>query len=158
MLGTSLITRLGSTVDPTADRTTVAVVGGGSIGGALARDLNDDDVDVRFLDASEGAIERARARDIDAYLGEPTDRDSLARITEDSVDVAVVADHSDRRTILAAQLLRTAFDCEVVALVSDPDNLEAIEAVDVRVVSLSSLLAGELEPLLDRRAIGREGE
>lgn len=158
MLGTSLITRLGSTVDPTADRTTVAVVGGGSIGGALARDLSDDDVDVRFLDASEGAIERARARDIDAYLGEPTDRDSLARITEDSVDVAIVADHSDRRTILAAQLLRTAFDCEVVALVSDPDNLEAIEAVDVRVVSLSSLLAGELEPLLDRRAIGREGE
>jgi Trk K+ transport system NAD-binding subunit len=151
MLGTSLITRLGSTVGPTADRPTVAVVGGGSTGGALARKLSTDGVNVRFLDDSAAAIERALARDIDAHQGASTDRGDLAQIAEDPIDLAIVADHSDRRTILSAQLLRTAFDCDVVALVSDPDNLEAIEAVDVRVVSLSELLAGELSPFLDRR-------
>lgn len=158
MLGTSLITRLGSATGQTDDRPTVAVVGGGSTGGALARTLRDNGVDVRFLDDSETAIDRALARDIDAHRGEPTDRGSLALIADESVDVAIVADHSDKRTILAAQLLRTAFDCDVVATVSDPDNLQAIEAMDVRAVSLSDVLAGELTPLLDGRGSDREGE
>jgi Trk K+ transport system NAD-binding subunit len=157
MLASRLVTWIESITNRTGKRPSVAVVGGSSVGSALATKFQNDGADVRFLDDTERAVRKASSRSIDAYHGDPTNSTALARVDPESVDVAVVLDPSDRRTALSAQLLRTGYDCEVVALVSDPDNFDVIESMDFRVISRSEPLAGELDAVLENPSDDREG-
>jgi Trk K+ transport system NAD-binding subunit len=138
---------------------TIAVVGGGRTGLSLAARLQGDGNEVRFLDESQTAIERAANRDVEAVRGDPVERAALERIDPDSVDVAVVAEPADERTALSAQLLRTAYDCSaIVVFVTDPENIEALEDMTLQVLTTPDILAGELRPIIDDVHVEQEGE
>lgn len=73
-------------------------------------------------------------------------------VLQDAADAtaAVVALRSDRRALLATQLLRTRFDVDpIVVLLNDPQRRSAIEDIATAVVCVSTCLSAELQQVVE---------
>jgi Trk K+ transport system NAD-binding subunit len=85
-----------------------------------------------------------RAGDVDATVGEPTAVETLDAASAADTANAIVALRSDRRALLAAQLLRTRFGLDhVVVLIDDPALEDAFEGIATATVPEGSVLAAE---------------
>lgn len=124
--------------EPVADAD-VCVLGGGPLGAAVARRLQTSGRAVVLLDES------IDDDDLSVIRIDPTDAAALngAALKRDAV--VVVATPSDRRNLLAAQLVRAHFDVErIVVLTNHPDRVEAMADVGHDVVCATELLADGL--------------
>lgn len=103
----------------------ILILGGGHVGAALARRL-DDFGEAVVLDPDPIVVERAERSGVTAHEADVTSVRDLDRHDIGATDLAVVASDDDGRNLLVAQLLRVHFDVEhVVARVNDPRNVDS---------------------------------
>ncbi|MGN8216282.1 NAD-binding protein [Halococcus salifodinae] len=132
---------------------TVVIGGDGAVGEVLAGQLVGSSTAVVFLDEDERAVERAAEAGADARVGDPSEAATLDREDIGEMETAIVASQKDSHNLLVAQLLRLRRTERVIALVNDPENVEAFAAAGIEPVSASTALAGAL----DRQRRGVEG-
>lgn len=121
------------------------LIGGGIVGETLAGQLADGSVDVVFLSEDDRAVERAAAAGVDALAVSPSDPTTLDQEGIADVETVIVASREDGRNLLVTQLLRRRTAERVIALVNDPNNIEAFAAAGVEPVCATSTLAAALD-------------
>lgn len=100
---------------------TYYVLGGGSTGIALARNLQADGRTVHFV----GDLEPPD--DIPAMRDDPADMSVVQHIDLPPNAVVIAATRSDKRNLLIAQLVRTTTDVrQIVVLTNQPERREPI--------------------------------
>ena len=123
----------------------ILITGGdGFVGEVLADQLTSDSVRVVFLDEDERAVERAAEAGADARMSDPSEATTLNREDIEEMGTAIVASQEDSHNLLVAQLLRPRRIKRVIALVNDPQNVEAFAAAGIEPVCASAALAGAL--------------
>lgn len=111
----------------------VVVVGGGATGRAIARQLCDQKLRVRLIDANT-AVARMCAEEIsqaDVFCADATDPDFLARENVGRADVIVCCTDRDERDLLIALLAKSLGVRTAIAVVGDPDYVPIFERVGV---------------------------
>lgn len=121
------------------------IIGGKGIGETLAEELASGARDVVFLDEDDGAVERAAAAGADAHPIDVSASTVLDREGIESPSVAIAASREDGRNLLVAQLLRARRTDRVIALVNDPENVDAFADAGVEPVCASTALASALD-------------
>lgn len=134
---TSILSAGGDTCEG-VDEPACYVLGGEHVGTALARRLR-----------THGAVcvvdESFDSSDSDGFRGDPTDVRTLEAAGVAAASTVVVATPSDRRNLLIAQLVRTAFEVSrVVVLVNAPDRFDLLEAAGHEPVCATTALADAL--------------
>jgi Trk K+ transport system NAD-binding subunit len=132
---------------------TVVIGGKGAVGETLAGQLIGGSTAVVFLDEDDRAVERAAEAGADARVADPSEAATLDREDIEEVGTAIVASREDSHNLLVAQLLRLQRAERVIALVNDPENVEAFAEAGIEPVSASAALAGALDR--QRRVVGR---
>ena len=119
------------------------VLGGGSVGAAVARRLGRAGHAVTLIESTDGS-ER----------GEPIDRRALDAAGISASSTVVVALPRDRQNLLAAQLVRARFGVDpVVVLANAPDRCELFASAGHEVVCATTVLS---EALVER--VQRDGD
>lgn len=122
-----------------ADDPTCYVLGSGPLGTALARRLRASENTVCVVDGPDGPSEP------DVIRGDPTDVRTLEAAGMGAASTVVVATPSDRRNLLVAQLVRTAFEVpRIVVLVNGPDRFELLEAAGHEPICATTILSDAL--------------
>lgn len=121
------------------------IIGGKAIGETLAEALASGAREVVFLDEDGGAVERAAAAGADAHLIDASASTVLDREGIENPGVAIAASREDGRNLLVAQLLRARRSDRVIALVNDPENVDAFADAGVEPVCASTVLASALD-------------
>ena len=130
------------------------IVGGGRVGRALARRLEERGEFVVFVDNDEGQLEKIRDAGFTARAGDGTEAADLRSAGIDDAKRVVAATGDDNDNLLICQLARSKFDVEsVLARVNQPDNVDAFESLDVRVVDAPTATATALDNEIERPAI-----
>lgn len=131
----------------------VLIVGGGKVGGHLARVLTSKkDRDSVVVVELNPAHTQELARETRALVieGDGTDVRILEEADCEHADYLVAVTGSDEDNLVACQLARTAFGCErVLARVNDPRNERTFEALGVPQVSVTNLFVQILGQHLD---------
>lgn len=97
----------------------VYVLGGGTVGAAVARRLQSDGHAVALIDESY------EPSDVLTSEGNPTDAAVMAEAGLADASTVIVATPVDSQNLLAAQLARTRFDVDrVIVRTNDPDRTE----------------------------------
>ncbi|QLG28741.1 NAD-binding protein [Halorarum halophilum] len=128
------------------------IIGGRGAGETLAEELANESGEVAFLGDDHRAVERAAAAGADARVVDLKTGTALDREGLDGPDVVIVASHEDGRNLLVAQLVRIRRANRVIALVNDPENVDAFVDAGVEPVCASTALASAL----DRKRHGEE--
>jgi NhaP-type Na+/H+ and K+/H+ antiporters len=132
----------------------VIVVGGGTVGRALADRLEDRGENVVLIEQSQETVEVARNEGFTVHHGDGTDTDVLASAGGDSARIVVGATGDDDVNLLVSQLTRSKFDPEtILARVNNPDNAEAFEDLGVRSISTALATAQALDNYIERPAM-----
>ncbi|WP_254536192.1 cation:proton antiporter domain-containing protein [Halomarina litorea] len=132
----------------------VLVIGGGTVGRALAARLEDRGENVVILENDETIVELARDEGHTVHIGDGTDTDVLTSAGAENAKILVTATGDDDVNLLAAQLANSRFDIEtVIARVNNPNNVEAFEDLGVRVVSPTAATAQTIDNLIERPAL-----
>ncbi len=118
----------------------VIIVGGGQAGRRLAEQLAQDKP-VHHVDDSTTAVANPRGYEA-SHARDLTSVPALAAAGFTTESVAVVMTHTDARTLLVTQLVRTHFGVErVCAVLNDPRNRDAFDIDGVTVVCGAAVLA-----------------
>ncbi|WP_313692209.1 NAD-binding protein [Halorarum halobium] len=128
------------------------IIGGRGVGETLAEELSDGGGEVAFLGEDHRAVERAEAAGADARVVDLRSGSALDREGLDGPAVVIAASREDRRNLLVAQLVRVRRADRVIALVNDPENVDAFDDAGVEPVCASTALASAL----DRKRRGEE--
>jgi NhaP-type Na+/H+ or K+/H+ antiporter len=142
------------------------IVGGGTVGRALAERLEDRGENVVLVERDVSMVERARNEGFTVYHGDGTDTDELRSAGAESARIVVAATGDDDANLLVAQLAESKFDVEtIIARANNPDNVDAFEDLGVRTVSSSLATAWGIDNIIERPAlanwmteIGRSGD
>lgn len=135
----------------------ILILGGDDVGLTLARQLRNEARSVVLLDSDPSIISRAVRNDVTAHAADVTNVQEIGEHDVEEVDVAVVASGSDSANLLAAQLLRVAFDVEhVVVRVNDSRNTDSFENLGFVTVCASSALAESIGRSLDSSESGAD--
>lgn len=129
----------------------VVIVGGGKVGGHLARVLTRDRIPVVVIEANPDHA-RALAEESRALVleGDGTDVRIQKEADVEHANYLVAVTGNDQVNLVACQLARTAFGCKrVLARVNDPRNDRTFEALGVPWVSVTDLLVQILGQHLD---------
>lgn len=129
----------------------VVIVGGGKVGGHLARVLTGDRIPVVVIEANPDHA-RALAEESRALVleGDGTDVRIQKEADVEHANYLVAVTGNDQVNLVACQLARTAFGCRrVLARVNDPRNDRTFEALGVPWVSVTDLLVQVLGQHLD---------
>lgn len=129
----------------------VIVMGGGKVGGYLARELGDGGHAVIVIEQDRKHAERvAEETGALAIEGNGTDIELLHEIEIRPSDLFVAVTGVDEDNLVACQLVRTIFDVrKVLARLNDPRNRPTFDAVGIPVVSVTDLLAQVIERELE---------
>jgi trk system potassium uptake protein len=135
----------------------VIIVGGGKVGGHLARVLTEKKNSVVVVEMSEDraqmVAQQTRALVIE---GDGTDVRILDEADCAHADYLVAVTGRDEDNLVACQLARTAFGCErVLARVNDPRNERTFEALGVPRVSVTGLFVQLLGQHLEVEDLNR---
>jgi NhaP-type Na+/H+ or K+/H+ antiporter len=144
----------------------VIIVGGGTVGRALAERLEDRGENVVIVEERAPAVERARNEGYAVHKGDGTDTDELQAAGAENAKILVAATGDDDVNLLVAQLAESKFDVEtILARANNPDNVDAFEDLGVRTVSSSLATAWGIDNIIERPAlsnwmteIGRSGD
>nr|WP_157501579.1 cation:proton antiporter [Halobacterium sp. CBA1126] len=144
----------------------VIIVGGGTVGRALAERLEDRGENVVIVENDEQMVERTRNEGFTVHHGDGTDTDELRAAGAENARIVVAATGDDDANLLVAQLAGSKFDVDtVIARANDPDNVDAFEDLGVRTVSSSLATAWGIDNIIERPAlanwmteIGRSGD
>lgn len=134
----------------------IVVVGGGTVGEALAGALTRAAADVVYLDDDAQTVERAAASGVDARQITRHEAAAFDGVGIDRPGIALVASREDSRNLLIAQLLQLRCADRVVALVNDPSNVDAFADAGIESVCATSVL---VSALAEQRTAGQnEGD
>ncbi|MFB6270422.1 MAG: cation:proton antiporter [Halobacterium sp.] len=144
----------------------VIIVGGGTVGRALAERLEDRGENVVLVESDVQMVERARNEGFTVHHGDGTDTDELRAAGAENARIVVAATGDDDANLLVAQLADSKFDVDtVIARANNPDNVDAFEDLGVRTVSSSMATAWGIDNIIERPAlanwmteIGRAGD
>ncbi len=111
------------------------VLGGGTLGAAVARFLQADGHAVTLVDETAGST------DCPTVEASPTDVAALRAAGVTNASTVIVAARSDRRNLLVAQLVRTQFDGpRVIVLANTVDRVDAFDDAGYETVCVTSAL------------------
>ena len=144
----------------------VIIVGGGTVGRALAERLAERGENVAIVESDESVVEIARERGFTVHVGDGTDMDVLRSAGAENAKIVVAATGDDDANLLVSQLVEATFEPEtIIARVNNPDNVDAFNELGVRAVSSSLATAWSIDNLIERPAlsnwmteIGRSGD
>ncbi|WP_425433162.1 cation:proton antiporter [Halarchaeum grantii] len=144
----------------------VIVIGGGTVGRALAERLEDRGENVVIVEQDESVVELTRERGFTVHVGDGTDMDVLRSAGIENAKIVVTATGDDDANLLASQLVDAKFDPEtIIARVNNPNNIDAFSELGVKAVSSSLATAWSIDNIIERPAlsnwmteIGRSGD
>ncbi|WP_423750813.1 cation:proton antiporter [Salinirarus marinus] len=144
----------------------VLVIGGGQVGRALARRLEDRGENVVLVEEDVEIVERARNKGLTVHHGDGTDTEVLRSAGAENAKIVVAATGDDDVNLLVSQLASSKFDPEtILARVNNPDNVEPFEELGVRTISSVDATAMALDNYIERPSmvnwmstIGRTGD
>ena len=144
----------------------VLIVGGGTVGRALAERLEDRGENVVIIEQDEQMIERCRERGFAVHSGDGTDTTVLAKAGAENCKIIVAATGDDDVNLLVSQLADSKFSVDtIIARANNPDNVDAFEDLGVKTVSSSIATAWGIDNMIERPAlanwmteIGRSGD
>jgi NhaP-type Na+/H+ or K+/H+ antiporter len=144
----------------------VIIVGGGTVGRALAERLEDRGENVVIVESDEQMVELTRNQGYAVHHGDGTDTEELRSAGAGNARIIVAATGDDDANLLVAQLAESKFDIEtIIARANNPDNVDAFEDLGVRTVSSSLATAWGIDNIIERPAlsnwmteIGRAGD
>ncbi len=132
----------------------VLIIGGGTVGRALADRLEDRGENVIVIEQDEEMVERARNAGHTVHIGDGTDTDVLQAAGAGNAKTLVAATGDDDVNLLVAQLANSRFEIEtVIARVNNPNNVEAFEDLGVKTISPTMATAQALDDLIERPAL-----
>jgi trk system potassium uptake protein TrkA len=132
-------------------------MGGGKVGGYLARELRAADHAVIVIEIDQTQAERV-AEETGALTinGNGTDLDMLGEIEIRRSDFFVAVTGADEDNLVACQLTKAVFGVErVLARLNDPRNRPTFDALGIPVVSVTDLLVQVISRELDLRELVR---
>lgn len=101
----------------------VVIVGGGSVGSSIARELLSHGHDVVVVDATAEVIGRSNLRGAQWVVGDACDLDVLQRARAEEADVMVAATGDDKANLVVSLLARSEFGVpRTVGRVNNPKN------------------------------------
>lgn len=129
----------------------VIVMGGGKVGGFLARELEEGRHAVIVIESDRRHAERVSDETGALVIeGDGTDLELLEDIEIRPTDLFVAVTGIDENNLVACQLVRTAFGVrKVLARLNDPRNRPTFDAVKIPVVSVTDLLVQVIERELE---------
>ncbi|PSP33460.1 potassium transporter [Halobacteriales archaeon QH_10_70_21] len=137
----------------------VIVIGGGRVGREVANRLEDRGENVVIIDNGESAVETAREAGFTVQIGDGTNLETLRSAGAGNASTVVAATGNDDTNLLIGRLATTKFDPErVVCRANQPENVEAFEDLDVRVIASSHAIAQEIDNAIERPAMQRWSE
>jgi NhaP-type Na+/H+ or K+/H+ antiporter/Trk K+ transport system NAD-binding subunit len=137
----------------------VIVIGGGRVGREVANRLEDRGENVVIIDNGESAVETAREAGFTVQIGNGTNLETLRSAGAGNASTVAAATGNDDTNLLIGRLATTKFDPErVVCRANQPENVEAFEDLDVRVISSSHAIAQEIDNAIERPAMQRWSE
>ncbi len=121
----------------------IVVMGGGKVGGFLARELRSTGHAVIVIERDRRHAERvAEETGALAIEGDGTDLGLLNQLELRRTDLFVAVTGVDEDNLVACQLVRTSYSVEkVLARLNDPRNHATFDALGIPVVSVTDLLA-----------------
>ncbi|MFC7156593.1 cation:proton antiporter [Halomarina halobia] len=132
----------------------VLIIGGGTVGRALAERLEDRGENVVIIDNDGEMVETARNAGHTVHIGDGTDTDVLQAAGAGNAKTLVAATGDDDVNLLAAQLANSRFEIErVIARVNNPNNVAAFEDLGVKTISPTMATAQALDDLIERPAL-----
>ena len=101
----------------------VVIVGGGSVGSSIARELLSHGHDVVVVDATAEVIGRSNLRGAQWVVGDACDLQVLQRARAEEADVVVAATGDDKANLVTSLLAKTEFGVpRTVGRVNHPNN------------------------------------
>ncbi len=132
----------------------VIIVGGGTVGRALATRLEDRGENVVLIEENLEAVERARNEGFAVEAGDGTDTDVLRSAGAENAKTVVAATGDDDVNLLVAQLANATFGTEdVITRVNNPDNVDAFEELGVRAIDSPMATAWAMDNQIERPAL-----
>ncbi len=133
------------------------VMGGGKVGGQIARDLDREGHAVMVIEADPSrAAALANTTDILVLHGDGTDLSLLNELGIRSNDFFLALTGVDQDNLVACELVRVTFGVErLLARLNDPKNGLTFKALDIPHVSVTDLLAGIITDRLELAELGQ---
>ncbi|MEF8821058.1 MAG: DHH family phosphoesterase [Halovenus sp.] len=133
---------------------TYAILGCGSVGHAVAKDLVDEDKDVLIIDRDEGRVEALRDQDLDARQSDIRDYEVAEAVADRDV-ILILSSDVEANTAAVENIRDYGDDQFIIARASDPVSSDALSEAGADVVinpsaviadsALRALETGELE-------------
>jgi nanoRNase/pAp phosphatase (c-di-AMP/oligoRNAs hydrolase) len=150
-----------SSAVPMASMSTYAILGCGSVGHAVAEQLESEGKDVLIIDNDEGRVEALRDQDLDARTADIAETDVAEVIADRDVVLVMSADVEANKTAVR-HVRERGGDQFIVVRASDPVTADELTELGVDVVinpseviadsALRALETGELEHRAERLA------
>ena len=127
------------------------IIGGGRVGRALGKRLQDRGESVVVIENDEETVEEAREDELTVQEGDGTEAPVLKQAGIDEAKRVIAATGDDDQNLLVAQMARTKFGCEdVLARVNSPENVGAFEGLDVTAIDASTATAFAIDNEIER--------
>ncbi len=129
----------------------ILIVGSGGVGLLLAERLEKRGEDVTLIDTKESNCKRAMQFGIKAIVGDGGDTNMLKKAGIERAKFLVAATDKDDTNLLVCQISKSRFGLEnLVALVNNPENLQAFEDLGIKAMSPVLSTAVTLEDMIKR--------
>ncbi len=129
----------------------IVIVGGGKVGGYLARQLGKAGHSVVVIEKNAEKAEKvSNESDVLCLVGDGTEVSMLRRAEAGRADFVLALTGRDEDNLVACQLAKVAFDTpRVLARLNDPRNHPTFDALEVPVVGFTDLVAKVISRELD---------
>lgn len=134
----------------------VVIVGGGKVGGYLARQLLDTRHAVTVTEADEAQAQQL-AEDVPVLVihGDGTDIETLTNADVGRADWVIAVTGQDETNLVACELGTTLGARRSLARLNDPRNRSTFQALGIQVVAVTDLIGEVIERELDREQLER---
>jgi Trk K+ transport system NAD-binding subunit len=147
-----LARQIGDTLGVTPMR--ILIIGGGRVGRALAKRLENRGEFVVIVEDDDHEIERSRSAGFTVHRGDGTESDDLREAGIDETKTVIAATDDDDINLLVCQLADSKFDVEnVYSRVNQPENVDAFDSLDVTAIDAPTATATAIDNEIERPAL-----